>query len=65
MFLVVLLGTGLTEAAPAIAWAALVGGGYFGGFVALSAATARIERQERSSRSVTSPVGSQEQSQAA
>lgn len=28
VFLVVLLGTGLTEAAPAVAWADLVGGGY-------------------------------------
>ena len=47
MFAGLLLATGLTAAAPAIAWAALVGGGYFGGFVVLSAHLAGIENRER------------------
>ena len=34
-------------AAPAFLWASLVGGGYFGGFVALNAALARLEGSER------------------
>lgn len=47
MFAGLLLATGLTAAAPAIAWASLVGGGYFGGFVVLSVHLAGIENRER------------------
>lgn len=55
MFAGLLLTTGLTAAAPAIAWASLVGGAYFGGFVALSVHLAGLENRER-------PVAPQAQS---
>ena len=38
------------EIAPAAAWAALVGGGYFGGFVAISRAMAKHEQEARARR---------------
>ena len=42
--------TGIGDAAPAMAWAALVGGGFFGGTVTLSLAMARAEKAEKAER---------------
>lgn len=45
-----ILFTGIGEAAPAMAWAAIVGGGFFGGTVTLSLAMARAEKAEKAER---------------
>lgn len=49
MLLLAAMVIGIDEpgVAPAMAWTALVGGGYFGGFVALNLALAQFERYER------------------
>ena len=48
LFAAMLLATDQPGVAPAMAWTAIVGGGYFGGFVALNVALAELERRDRS-----------------
>lgn len=50
IYLVISLGTGRTAVAPAMVWTALVGGGYFGGFLALNLALGKIERAQQRDR---------------
>lgn len=45
-----LIFTGIGRAAPAMAWAAIVGGGFFGGTVTISLAMARAEKAEKAER---------------
>lgn len=46
VFAAMLLATGIPGVAPAIAWTAIVGGAYFGGFVALNVVVGEMERLE-------------------
>lgn len=54
MFAFLIVGMAVTgldsDVAPAFAWAALVGGGFFGGLVTLSIAMARAEKAEKAER---------------
>jgi NADH:ubiquinone oxidoreductase subunit 6 (subunit J) len=54
MFAFLILGMAVTgldsDVAPAFAWAAIVGGGFFGGLVTLSLAMARAEKAEKAER---------------
>ena len=54
MFAFLIVGMAVTgldsDVAPAFAWAAIVGGGFFGGLVTLSLAMARAEKAEKAER---------------
>ena len=50
MAVAMLFITGIEDTVPAMAWAAIVGGGFFGGTVTLSLTLGRVEKAEKAER---------------